>query len=242
MFFRDRSYKDERSHMKRFVSAATMAVTLALLTAPNPARAEVTMVRKDGDSSQIVVKTAPPTVVVVKQKPAAPPAAQPPKKRDRKLGLHFDVGGTFGSDVSMGGFNGAIRFRPKDYIGIDLGSGYFVGNDYQGFYRSEVPLTANVLFYVNPQHKFQFYFLLGPGASFGRVETLGEVRRMTYLGGQGGVGLELRLAPAFALNADVRGVIRHRVDNDPRPEFFDGMRTTDTSAGALVTFGATFYF
>ena len=206
-----------------------------------PARADVVVVPSDADSNQVVVRTKPPTVVVVKQKPANPPPP-PPKKRERKAGLHFDVGGTFGPDVSMGGFNGALRFRPTEHVGIDLGSGYFAGHDYAGFHRTEIPLTANVLFFVNPQHKFQFYFLLGPGASFGKVDTPSGVRHMTHVGGQGGFGVELRLAPAFALNADVRGVIRHRVDNDPRPEFFDGVRSTDTSAGALVTFGGTFYF
>jgi len=226
--------------MLRFVLPPFIAAAF-LLTSTEPARADVVVVPRDEDSNQVVVKTKPPTVVVVKHKPANPPPP-PPKERERKAGLHFDVGGTFGPDVSMGGFNGALRFRPNEHVGIDLGSGYFAGHDYQGFYRTEIPLTANVLFFVNPQHKFQFYFLLGPGASFGRVDTFNEVRKMTYVGGQAGFGLELRLAPAFALNADVRGVIRHRVDNDPRPEFFDGAQSTDTSAGALVTFGGTFYF
>ena len=89
---------------------------------------------------------------------------------------------------------------------------------------------------------FQFYFVLGPGMSFGRVDTINEVRRMTHIGGQAGAGVELRLAPAFALNADVRGVIRHRIDSDPRPEFFDGVRGTNTSGGAVLTFGGTIYF
>ena len=226
--------------MLRYVLPSAIAAALVLTTA-EAARADVVVVPDNTDSNQVVVKTKPPTVVVVKHKPANQPPP-PPKKRDRKLGLHFDVGGTFGPDVSMGGFTGAIRFRPKEHIGIDLGSGYFAGNDYQGFYRSEIPLTANVLFFLNPQHKFQFYFLLGPGASFGKVDTIEGVRRMTHVGGQGGFGVELRLAPAFALNADVRGVIRHRVDSDPRPEFFDGTRSSNTSAGALVTFGGTFYF
>lgn len=226
--------------MLRLVLPAALLVAL-VPWATSTARADVIVVPKDTDSGQVVVKTAPPTVVVVKQKPANPP---PPsrKDRERKLGLHFDVGGTFGPDVSMGGFTGALRFRPTKHVGIDLGSGYYAGNDYLGFYRTEVPLYANVLFFLNPQHKFQFYFVLGPGMSFGRVDLPGEIRRMTHIGGQGGFGVELRLARAFALNADVRGVIRHRIDNDPRPEFFDGTRTTDTSAGALVTFGATFYF
>jgi hypothetical protein len=37
-------------------------------------------------------------------------------------------------------------------------------------------------------------------------------------------------------------VLRHRIDADPRPEFIDGTRSTDTSGGAVLTFGATFYF
>lgn len=226
--------------MLRFLLPSVVTAVFLLGNVPE-ARADVVVAPSDADSNQVVVKTKPPTVVVVKHKPAnAPPP--PPKKRDRKLGLHFDVGGTFGPDVSMGGFTGALRFRPKEHIGIDLGSGYYAGHGYQGFYRTEIPLTANVLFFLNPQHKFQFYFLLGPGASFGKVDTIDGVRRMTHIGGQGGFGVELRLAPAFALNADVRGIIRHRVDSDPTPEFFDGTRSTDTSAGALVTFGGTFYF
>ena len=230
--------------MLRFQLSPVIAVAIVLASA-EAARAEVVVVPEDSSSSPVVVKTAPPTVVVVKHKPATQtqPAAPPPsEKRDRKVGLHFDVGGTFGPQVTMGGFSGALRFRPKEHVGIDLGSGYFAGHDYQDFYRTEIPLTANVLFFVNPQHKLQLYFLIDPGVSFGRVDTPSEIRRMTHIGGQAGVGLELRLAPAFALNVDVRGVLRHRIDSDPRPEFFDGTRSTNTSGGALLTFGGTFYF
>ena len=229
--------------MVRFILLPVI-VSAVVLTSTDAAHAEVVVVRPDDASSQVVIKTSPPTVVVVKHKsiPQAQVVQPPPPKRDRKLGLHFDVGGTFGPQVVMGGFSGAIRFRPKEHVGIDLGSGYFAGNDYQGFYRTEIPLTANVLFFVNPQHKLQLYFLMGPGVSFGRVNTFNEVRRMTHIGGQAGIGLELRLAPAFALNVDARGIIRHRVDNDPRPEFIDGTRSTNTSGGAVLTFGGTIYF
>jgi hypothetical protein len=229
--------------MVRFILLPVI-VFAVVLTSTEAAHAEVVVVRPDDASSQVVVKTRPPTVVVVKHEPI--PQAQvvqpPPPKRDRKVGLHFDVGGTFGPQVVMGGFSGALRFRPKEHVGIDLGSGYFAGNDYQGFYRTEIPLTANVLFFVNPQHKLQLYFLMGPGLSFGRVHTFNEVRRMTHIGGQAGIGLELRLAPAFALNVDVRGILRHRIDSDPRPEFTDGTRSTNTSGGAVLTFGGTLYF
>ncbi|MGB5547328.1 MAG: outer membrane beta-barrel protein [Polyangiales bacterium] len=230
--------------MLRFLVLPILAFAV-VLSSTTAARAEVVVVRPGETSSPVVVKTRPPTVVVVKHTPIQQPAAPqppPPKQRDRKVGLHFDFGGSFGPQVQMGGFGGALRFRPKEHIGIDLGSGYYAGHDYQGYYRTEIPLTANVLFFVNPQHKFQFYFLLGPGLSFGRVDTLYEVRRMTHVGGQAGAGIELRLAPAFALNADVRGIIRHRIDNDPRPEFFDGVRGTNTSGGAVLTFGGTIYF
>ncbi|MGB5366384.1 MAG: outer membrane beta-barrel protein [Polyangiales bacterium] len=229
--------------MLRFIVFPVIAFALVLSSA-TAARAEVVVVRPESSSSQVVVKTKPPTVVIVRNTPAQQPAPKPPppQQRDRKVGLHFDFGGTFGPRVLMGGFGGALRFRPKEHIGIDLGSGYYAGNDYQGFYRTEIPLTANVLFFLNPQHKFQFYFVIGPGLSFGRVDTINEVRRMTHIGGQAGAGVELRLAPAFALNADVRGVIRHRIDSDPRPEFFDGVRGTNTSGGAVLTFGGTFYF
>jgi len=228
--------------MLRFVILPIIAFAI-VLTSTEAARAEVIVVPPADTSSPVVVKTKPPTIVVVKHTPAPQPqVAKPPPKRDRKVGLHFDVGGTFGPQIVMGGFSGALRFRPKEHIGIDLGSGYFAGNDYQGFYRTEIPLTANMLFFVNPQHKLQVYFLLGPGLSFGRVDTFNEVRRMTHVGGQAGIGLEFRLAPAFALNVDVRGVLRHRIDSDPRPEFFDGTRGTNTSGGALLTFGGTFYF
>ena len=223
----------------------SVIASIFALTHAQSARAEVVVVQPQDTSSPMVVKTRPPTVVVVKQKPAveAPVAGSAPTApRERKVGLHFDVGGTLGPQVTMGGFNGAIRFRPKQHIGIDLGAGYFAGNDYQGFYRTEVPVTTNLLFFINPQHKLQVYFLLGPGMSFGKVDTFDGGRHMTYVGGQAGLGLELRLARAFALNFDGRGVLRHRVDRDPRPEFVNGTQTTDTSGGALLTFGATFYF
>ncbi len=222
-----------------------MLTLAAGLVAATTAKADVIVSRPADSSSQVVVRTKPPTVVVVRQR-AAPPAPvvreAPPKDRERKVGLHFDVAGTFGPDVRMGGFNGALRFRPAPHFGIDLGSGYFAGNDYEGDFRTEVPVTMNFLFFVNPKSKVQFYVLLGPGLSFGKKETFTEVRHMTHAGGQAGAGLEFRLAPAFALNVDVRGVLRHRIDNDPRPEFVDGARSSDTSGGALLTFGGTFYF
>jgi hypothetical protein len=226
------------------IQLPVVLATIALLAFASTAQAEVIVVPKSSGSSPVVVKTAPSnsTVIVVKDTPKPAPPPEKPKERERKIGLHFDVAGTFGPQVSMGGFNAALRFRPKPFFGLDLGSGYFGGDDYRGFYRTEIPLTANMLFFLNPQHKFQFYFLLGPGAAFGTVRLPNENRDMIHIGGQGGFGVEWRLAKAFALNTDARAVIRHRVDRDPRPEFVEGTRTSNTSVGGLFSFGMTFYF
>ena len=230
--------------MPRLVLLPVLAFA-TILTVATAAHAEVVVSGPTDSSSQVVIKTKPPAVIVVRQKsvtsaPVVKEAA--PKDRERKVGLHFDVGGTFGPSVRMGGFTGALRFRPTSHFGVDLGAGYFAGHDYQGDYRTEVPITTNMLFFINPKSKVQFYVLLGAGLSFGKKETFNEIRNMTHVGGQAGLGLEFRLAPAFALNADVRGVLQHRIDNDPRPEFVDGTRSSDTSGGALMTFGGTFYF
>ena len=230
--------------MPRLFFVPATAVVAVLASVPE-ARADVVVSERADAPSRVIVKTGPPTVVVVTPGTAAvPPPSTPPVHRDRerKVGIHFDVGGTFGRDITMGGFSGALRFRPAPHFALDLGAGYFAGDDFDGDFRTEIPVTANMLFFVNPKSKVQFYVLLGPAVSFARKEMITEVRRMTYVGGQGGAGLEFRLAPAFALNVDVRGFVRHRVDPDPRPEFVDAGRTTDTSAGALATFGATFYF
>ena len=65
-----------------------------------------------------------------------------------------------------------------------------------------------------------------------------------YIGGQLGLGVEWRISPVFALSADIRGFLRTRIDEDrdERPEFVDGSRSTNTSAGALGTLGMHFYF
>jgi len=87
--------------MLRFVFFPVIAFAV-VLSSTEAARAEVIVVRPEDASSQVVVKTKPPTIVVVKHT-AIPPAqvSKPPAppKRDRKFGLHFDVGGTFGPQV-----------------------------------------------------------------------------------------------------------------------------------------------
>jgi hypothetical protein len=68
----------------------------------------------------------------------------------------------------------------------------------------------------------------------------------SYFGAQAGIGLELRLSRHFAINGDVRGFIRGRIDDQAQysPEFVNTTtgQTTNTSGGGLLTLGMTFYF
>ena len=209
----------------------------ALLSLPRQSRADVVVVSGYATPSDSMVKTGPPKVTLVREAPAKE------EPRQRKAGLHFDVGGAFGRGLSMGGFSGALRVRPSPRFAVDLGAGYYVGTDYYGDLRWDVPVTADFLIFMNPKQKAQFYLLAGAGASFGtRQSAFGETRDMIHAGGQLGLGLELRLAPAFALNTDFRGFLRKRVDSDPTPEFVNGNQSTDVSGGALFTFGGTLYF
>jgi hypothetical protein len=154
----------------------------------------------------------------------------------------------------MGGFTGGLRLRPTPHLGLDLGIGAYGGTDYNGLDRLEIPLTADLLMYVNPQHRVQFYFVAGAGVSFAHAEGINQHTgrymelEASYLGGQAGAGIEWRINRHFGLNFDVRGFLRKRVDSD-QPEFVEyddgGLptgRTTNTSAGGTANIGASVYF
>ncbi|MFW5926269.1 MAG: outer membrane beta-barrel protein [Myxococcota bacterium] len=207
----------------------------------------------------------PPRVVVVEAEPRheEPPPPPPPEpapppprpRREPRFGIHGHVGGIGARNVQMGGAGAAFRFRPSGRLALDLGAGLYAGTDYNGLDRTEVPLTADLLLYVNPQNALQVYFVGGLGLAAAHAEGVNihtdefESRDFGYVGAQLGAGLEWRLGRHFALNADLRGFVRQRVDdNDNQPEFIEydhgrpTGRTTDTSAGVLGTFGGTVYF
>ena len=61
-----------------------------------------------------------------------------------------------------------------------------------------------------------------------------------YFGGQAGVGLEFRLSKVVALNFDMRGFIRSRIDDHKSdyPEFVSNEgKTTNTSGGGIFQGG-----
>ena len=206
----------------------------------------------------IVVQPQPaPQPYVVQPAPVPQRYAPPPRRRRgwqmedavrRKVGIFFRASGIISENVQMGGIAGGLRLRLAPMLAVDLGAGLYGGIDYNGDQRYELPLTADLLLYLNPRRRAQFYLLGGVGTSFARVETGAETRDLRHVGAQVGAGFEFRIAPAFALNADFRVFARRRIDDDPRPEFVETdssgriTRSTDTSAGATFNFGATIYF
>lgn len=209
----------------------------------------------------VVVETEPQYEEPQYEEPPPPPAPapEPPPppqpRREPRFGVHGHVGGIGARNVQMGGVGAAFRFRPTGHLALDLGVGVYAGTDYNGLDRAEVPLTADLLLYVNPENALQVYFVGGLGLAAAHAEGTNvhtgrfESRDFGYVGAQVGAGLEWRLGRHFALNADLRGFVRQRVDdNDDRPEFVEYEagrptgRTTDTSAGVLGTLGGTVYF
>jgi hypothetical protein len=220
----------------------------------------------------VVAPPPPPQVVVVEAAPPPPPVvvAPPPtvyaprepvtlavETRTRRtttyemvptfdMGLHLQLSGMFTDRIAMGGIGGAARIRPNPHVAIDLGLGAYYGVDYESSERWEVPLTADLLVFFNPQHVFQFYMLVGGGVDWAAqgVSMDRRFRRsaeLFYLGGELGLGAEIRLSRFFAINGDIRGFLRENVAGG-NPEFSEGGRTTNTSMGLYGNIGMTFYF
>jgi hypothetical protein len=157
-------------------------------------------------------------------------------------------GGGVAGNAGMGGAGFGLRYKPVPAFGIESNLDFLGGTDYNGFRRNENAITFNALVFLNPRSRAQVYLLAGFGFSNAHVNdsSQGVSYDYSYFGGQAGIGLELRLSRHFALNSDLRGFIRGRTDDgaNAHPEFYDPStgQTTNTSAGVLLTAGATFYF
>jgi hypothetical protein len=193
----------------------------------------------------VVVRDAPPPYYYVPRNP-------PPK---REWGMNLHVGGLMlgkGRDdnAGMALVGLGLRFRPAPAFAIEADLDFAGGRDYNGYRRKETAFGFNGLFFVNPRSKTQVYFLAGLGWSGAtavddRAGYDATEYKYGYFGGTAGVGLEFRLSKVVALNLDVRGFIRSRVDDNKRnnPEFVDSTgRTTNTSGGGLAQGGLTFYW
>jgi hypothetical protein len=215
-----------------------------------------------------VVVYQPPPPVVVYQGPryiAAPPppvyyyrphVRRLPQRSEWGLTLHGE-GAALGHspyathDSGMGGIGFGLRYKPIPAFGLEADVDFLGGRDYNGFKRDETDVTFNGMVFLNPRSRAQVYLLAGLGWAGAHVEddSLGYItgtNDYSYFGGQGGIGMEFRLARHFAINFDALGFIRERIDGgaDQNPEFRDPQtgETTNTSAGVLFRGGMTFYF
>jgi opacity protein-like surface antigen len=226
-----------------------------------PADDEAPAPRRRHAAPPVVVYQPPPPPPVVVVRPAGPrpyeyaPPPSSPISRPREWGLNLHVdGAAFGhgaGNAGMGGAGAGLRFKPSRRFGIETDLDILGGTDYQNDRRTETAFTINGLVYLNPRSRAQLYLLIGFGWSGAHVTCDSAAcsgpadRHYTYFGGQAGGGLEIRLSRAIALNADVRGFIRTRIDDQAQsqPEFTDQYgRTSNSSGGALFTGGMTIYF
>ena len=206
----------------------------------------------------VVYQPGPPVMIVQAPKEAPPPYPYTPRPYMRHsewgLNLHLE-GATIGkdrhaNDAGMGGAGIGVRYRPVPAAALEADLDFLGGRDYNGFRREETAFTLNCLVFVNPHSRAQVYFLGGFGWAGAHatddsgVTAFERQYNYSYFGIQGGVGLEFRAAKHFALNLDLRGFVRGRTDENAyyQPEYRDGNRTSNTSGGALVTGGMTFYF
>ncbi len=206
----------------------------------------------------------PPRPRFVRMAPP-PPAPAPPPPRwhgDTKWGLNLRVEGmTFGhnekaaQDSGMGGLGLSLRYRPIPHFAFDVGIDMLGGTDFNGFQRTETPLTVSGMIFLNPRSPVQLYLLGGMNFSHAKVTsdfsspllsakgdgTFGA--DYSYFGGQAGAGLEFRVSRHVALNIDVVGFMRKRTDDGRVPEFSDPEKgTTNSSGGALLRGGLTFWW
>jgi hypothetical protein len=188
-----------------------------------------------------------------------PPAseADPDSRSELGLNVHFGIGlfGPGASDkAALGGAGLAFRYRPLPFFALDLGFEIFGGTDYNGNSRGEQAFVTNGVLFVNPQDRVQAYVLAGfnVGGAQARIESLGEHpvpahdASYTYLGAQGGIGVEWRFAEYTALAGDFQLFTRTRLDSEPygEPEYEDSSThlVTNGSGGGVFRVGASFYF
>jgi hypothetical protein len=230
---------------------------------------------------QPVPAAPPPRVIIVMPgygygygpppvRPVAPPPPvrqAPPPRWHSEFGVNLRVEGVAlghpngaAFNAGLGGVGLSLRYRPTPHFAFDLGVDLLAGNDYNGFERTEIPVSLGGILYLNPRSRVQFY--LEGGAHFSRAQVRSDQpsqllhpvdggqygETYTYFGGQGGGGFEFRLSRRLALNLDSVGFFRKRVGEMQAPEFIEvknGVatgRTSNTSAGALIRGGLTFWW
>lgn len=204
----------------------------------------------------------PPQVYVVRPRPRlvyyqpAPVVVSAPvfvmPERQVGLGLHLGAAAVSENEDPMGGFGAHIRYRLNPRFAVEGTLDLFRGMGVEGIERSEVPLTVNGMWYMNPQNRLQLYMLAGVGvasAHIGSNDTSSSSRGVevdtAFAGVQAGIGAELRLGRHLALSADVRGFLRGRLDDEYHPDEAacrDDGECTPYEGGATFNAAGTLYF
>jgi hypothetical protein len=216
-----------------------------------------------------VAPAAPPPVYVYAE-PPPPPAYYPAPRRFYvpptyygvgKVGLDLHVDGAMGFGASNGGgvYGGggaglALRYHALPHFGLEVGTDFLGGHDWEGRKTTTVSGNAGGLIYLNPRSRAQVYLSGGMLVDHTSASTQGAYTLMsnvvqadslayTHLGGYAGMGLELFATRRLAFHLDARGIVRQNVSGNA-PEFTDPStgRTTNTSGGLVTQAGLVFYF
>ena len=157
------------------------------------------------------------------------------------------MGSDAAPNAGMVGFGLSLRPRPSPSFALDIGVDFFGGRDFNGERRGEQSLTIDPMIFVNGRGKVSPYFFGGLGLSSARVEHAdGSLSRYSYVGVNGGAGLEFRFWQQLAVDIDVMFFVRDHTDDDVAraPEFVDRAtgRYTNASKGALFRAGLAYYW
>lgn len=148
-------------------------------------------------------------------------------------------------DGQMGGAGISLRYQVNRVLTLDGGLDGIIGTDYNGYERSELSLSASALLFLSRHPAVRTYGIFGLNTSAARVDIGGVDESWGYFGAHAGLGLEVPLSPAVALNFDFVGFIRGRTDAAAaaRPEFTDAWgRVTNTAGGGLFRAGVSLFW
>ncbi|MBM4357336.1 MAG: hypothetical protein FJ096_04425 [Deltaproteobacteria bacterium] len=227
-------------------------------TDPTKPRTVVIQPAVNGRPLQVIVYEdgeAPPVANPdVEPPPFSGPTHEHPRRSHAEWGLALRaIGGLMGSprvgveNFGVGGIGMSLRHRPLLPVALDLGVDLIGGVDPNGWSRREIPISASTVFYLNPRSIVQVYVLGGVNLNFTEVQSRfiepnfagGSYDDYTYLGLQGGGGLEFRMSRALGFHFDGLATIRTRIDSDGHgrfPEYYDartGLASNSSTVGQL---------
>jgi hypothetical protein len=203
---------------------------------------------RDGDAGPL--PALPSAAPVSYDAPPLPPPLPPPRRV--KWGAQFrlegaPMGSNAASNAGMGGFGMSFRPRPSPSFAVDIGVDFIGGRDFNGERRGEQSLTINPMIFVMPRRAVSLYFFGGLGLASARVEHVTRpMSRYSYIGVDGGGGVELHFWRRVALDADVLFFVRDHTDDEVAryPEFIElgTGRYTNASKGAVIRVGVAYYW